>query len=389
MTLGIHGLGLATPSTIVNQEEIVLCVNALARYCPTSSRRPALYADIGIKNRHLVLPRAFVDDLVNDTRSSDSVFLPDPNHPLGPTTGQRMAVYAQEAGCLAECASKHALADAALEAEAITHLITVSCTGFAAPNFDIHLMNSLGMRPTVERVHIGFMGCHAALNGLRVANAFATSDSKARVLLCALETCSVHFHYGDVKDKQIANSIFSDGAAAVVGWFDSSPTGMINRASAIHAPRESDSSSDAAPKPQFHLLASGSCLMPESTEEMKWTIGDHGFEMTLSRNVPDLIRTHLRPYLEDWLSGHGLLLKDVAAWAVHPGGPKILDAVEIALNLPRDALQLSRAVFAEHGNMSSPTILFVLDRFRQRTFPSPCVALGFGPGLVVEAALLA
>jgi alpha-pyrone synthase len=373
MTFGIHGLGLATPATKVNPEEVGVCADALARYSPNSSKRPALYADIGIKNRNLVLPQAFVDDLVNDTRLSNSVFLPDSGRPLGPTTGQRMAVYAQEAGRLAVSASTKALVDAGLEAQAITHLITVSCTGFAAPNFDIQLLNSLEMRPTVERVHVGFMGCHAAINGLRVANAFATSDANARILLCAVETCSVHFHYGDSKEKQIANSIFADGAAAVVGWADSLPPGPIKRTANSPSPR---------------LLATGSCLIPESTEEMKWTIGDHGFEMTLTRKVPDLIRTHLRPCLEKWLSGHGLLLKDIAGWAVHPGGPKILDAVEIALNLPRDALQLSRAVFAEHGNMSSPTILFVLDRFRQRTFPSPCVAMAFGPGLVVEAALL-
>ena len=271
---------------------------------------------------------------------------------------------------------------------AITHLITVSCTGFAAPNFDIQLINSLGMRPTVERVHVGFMGCHAALNGLRVANAFASADANARVLLCAVETCSVHFHYGFAKDKQIANSIFSDGAGAVVGWSDDLPNGNANPTSNTHTPRTPSNSNGVSSTAKFQLLATGSCLIPESTEEMKWTIGDHGFEMTLTRRVPDLINMHLRSCLEEWLSKHGLLLEDVAGWAVHPGGPKILDAVEIALNLPRNALELSRAVFADHGNMSSPTILFVLDRFRQQPFLSPCVALAFGPGLVVEAALL-
>ena len=116
MTFGIHGLGLATPSTKVNEAEVGLCANALARYSPESNRRAALYADIGIKHRNLVLPRAFVDDLVNDTRVSNSVFLPDSDRPLGPTTGQRMAVYAQEAGRLAVRASTDALANAGLEA---------------------------------------------------------------------------------------------------------------------------------------------------------------------------------------------------------------------------------------------------------------------------------
>ena len=120
---------------------------------------------------------------------------------------------------------------------------------------------------------------------------------------------------------------------------------------------------------------------------MAWTVGDHGFEMTLSRRVPGLIAARLRPWLESWLRDNGLSLADVKSWAVHPGGPKIVSAVEESLALSADALAPSRAVFAEYGNMSSPTVLFIVKWLREQNAPRPCVALGFGPGLVAEAAL--
>lgn len=137
----------------------------------------------------------------------------------------------------------------------------------------------------------------------------------------------------------------------------------------------------------WSIAATGSCLIPDSEVEMGWTVGDHGFEMTLSRRVPGLIAGAVRPWLDGWLADKGMSLADVGSWAVHPGGPKILAAVEEGLGLPADALAASRGVFADHGNMSSPTVLFVVDRLRRADAPRPCVALGFGPGLVAEAVL--
>src|SRR5262249_12473123 len=287
---------------------------------------------------------------------------------LGPTTGERMRVYAEEAGPLAVRAAAAAVAEAGFEPASFTHLVTVSCTGFVAPGVDLALIRGLGLRPTVERTHVGFMGCHGALNGLRVANAFTTADPQARVLLCGVELCSLHYYYGNQADKLIANAIFADGAAAVVG--------------AVASPER-----ERGELATWQLAASGSCLIPGSDEEMGWTVGDHGFEMSLSRKVPGLIARHIRPWLEGWLADNGLLLDAVGTWAGHPGGPKILSAVEEGLGLAPDALAVSRAVYAEHGNMSSPTILFILDRLRRANAPRPCIALGFGPGLVAEAAL--
>lgn len=362
MSFAIHGIGTANPPDSVNPDQGLAIARLLAGPdVRTSTWLGPIYASTGVGRRFQVIGGLAMQDALEGTNRTNSPFLPTAeNEGLGPRTGERMRVYAEEARPLALRASAQALAEAAFAPETITHLITVSCTGFIAPGVDLALITELGLKSTVQRTHVGFMGCHGALNGLRVANAFTSSDSSARVLLCAVEFCSLHYYYGSAADKLVANAIFADGAAAVVGM--------------------------AAPA-DWSLIASGSCLIPDSADDMRWTVGDHGFEMTLSRRVPGLIAKHLRPWLQSWLSDNGLSLDSVGSWAVHPGGPKIVEAVEESLPLSRTALAASHAVFAEYGNMSSPTVLFVLDRLRKQNAPRPCVALGFGPGLVAEAAL--
>ncbi len=280
----------------------------------------------------------------------------------GPSTGFRMQMYTELAPALAERAASEALARSEVLPRDITHVITVSCTGFMAPGIDVELIGRLGLSPTVERTHVGFMGCHGAINGLRVARGLVAAEPQAKLLLCAVELCCIHFCTHWEPNRIVGNAVFSDGAAALVG-------------------------SGERDENEWQLAACGSCLIPESTDAMRWAVGDHGFEMTLSPRVPDLICDHLRPWLTAWLDRQGLTLGDVASWAVHPGGPRILSAVEESLDLPREATAMSREVLAEYGNMSSPTVLFILDRLRQSNAPRPCVALGFGPGLVAEAAL--
>jgi predicted naringenin-chalcone synthase len=162
----------------------------------------------------------------------------------------------------------------------------------------------------------------------------------------------------------IANAIFADGSAAVVGVPES-----------------------AAPAGAWRAIACGSNLFPGTSDAMTWSIGDHGYVMSLSKRVPGLIAAHLRSWVEQWLGQQKLAVEDVATWAVHPGGPRIVAAVEEALALPRDKTWASHNIFADFGNMSSPTILFILDALRKQNAPRPCVALGFGPGLAVEATL--
>jgi predicted naringenin-chalcone synthase len=274
-----------------------------------------------------------------------------------------MATYEDKALPLALRAAEAALNDGGIDPSQVTHLVTISCTGFAAPGVDIGLMKRLKLPPTTERTHVGFMGCHAAINGLRVAQAFGDADPAARVLMCAVELCSLHYHYGWNPKRMVANALFADGAAAVVGGKDPDDN-------------------------HWNVAATGSCLFPDCESAMTWHIGDHGFDMTLSTRVPNMIAANLRPWLEHWLGKSHLRLSDIAAWAIHPGGPRVLTDVENALDLTPDLTAVSREVLGECGNMSSPTVLFLIDRLRRRGAPRPCVALGFGPGLVAEAALM-
>jgi predicted naringenin-chalcone synthase len=324
-----------------------------------------MYDGTGIRTRHMCLPGAVVRDILDGTRHTESPFLPtdDPND-RGPTTAVRMQHYEVMAPQLGLTAATRALAVSQVPAASISHLVTVSCTGFMAPGVDLALFQGLGLNQRVRRTHVGYMGCHGALNGLRVAEAFVRADPSARVLLVAVELCGMHYHYGWDPQKVVANALFSDGAAALVAV-----------------------AGETEPGPTWQVADTASCIVPNSTDAMTWRIRDHGFEMSLGREVAELIATHLRPFLREWLGEHGLDVAAIGSWAVHPGGPRILQAVEATLELPADALATSREVLADCGNMSSPTVLFILDRLQRREAARPCVALGFGPGLAVEAVL--
>jgi predicted naringenin-chalcone synthase len=366
MSLAIASVGTAVPTTRLTQAEAMAVARAVCcRSEEQASWLPDLYGGSGIESRYLAFDYAVVQDILKGTRHSRSPFLPgEGNSKSGPTSGERMRHYREQAPSLATRAASQALMRADMHPGAISHLITVTCTGFFAPGLDVALIKALGLQPHVARTQIGFMGCHGALNGLRVADAFARSNPGTRILLCAVELCGLHYNYGWDPQLMVANALFADGAAALVGRHAAGAT------------------SEA-----WRLVASGSCVIPDSEDAMTWIIGDHNFEMTLSKQVPGLIARNLRPWLSTWLKELDLDVTGIASWAVHPGGPRILKAVEEALALNRQALADSRTVLAEYGNMSSPTLLFILDRLRQRSAPRPCVALGFGPGLVVEAAL--
>jgi len=358
MSMLIAGIGTAVPPHRISQVDAAEIAKQYS--CATAAQERlflTLYRRAGVDGRNCVVLNKSdgpLDGRQSFYTSSD------------PTTLDRMRKYEEQAGSLAFAACQAALQDAAIAPGRMTHLVTVSCSGFYAPGFDIGLVKQLPLPSKVARTHIGFMGCQGALNGLRVARAFLDADSSARVLLCALELCSLHHQYGWDADKVVANALFADGAAAVVA---------VN--------------GESTRPHRYQVLASGSTVIDDSEDAMSWRIGNQGFEMSLSPRVPDLICEHLRPWLEDWLGHHGLDQARVGSWAVHPGGPRILSAVSEAMGLDRPALDFSHQVLADHGNMSSPTILFILDRLHKAKTPRPCVSLAFGPGLTVEAALLA
>jgi predicted naringenin-chalcone synthase len=361
--MNILGLGTAVPTHFIEQMDAAQ--HELA-YCGGNEKQQqvltALYRRAGVQKRHSVLLESSTNgkpaNMSFFPKSADTTF-------LGPGTGQRMAEYDRAAADLAEQAVNEALRDAAVLGEEVTHLVSVSCSGFSAPGFDIELVERLALSRGIARTHIGFMGCHGALNGLRVSHALANSQPNSTVLLVALELCSLHFQYDPSPQRIVANSLFADGAAA-----------LICRANSNRS------------RTAWKLAANWSEILPETSDLMSWRIGDHGFEMNLSPQVPKVIESTLGPWLSEKLASRGLTLGDIRAWSIHPGGPKILQACQTALGLSNADLAPSRQVLAECGNMSSPTVLFILDALRRQSAAGPCVMLGFGPGLTVEAALL-
>lgn len=296
-----------------------------------------------------------------------------------PSTGERMRVYHAHAGELALRAARAALADAGASPDSITHLVTVSCTGFGAPGVDTGLIAGLGLRATTPRTNVAFMGCHGAVNGLRVADAIARAHPGSRVLLCCVELCSLHLHMDPSPDQMVANALFADGSAALI--VEAAPD----------ARTFAQNSSLANPRLVARVRETGSLLLPQHEGLMSWNIGDLGFEMRLSARLPSVLRQHAGPWVRAWLSERGVHVEDVRSWAIHPGGPRVLDAIGESLGLPDEALAPSRGVLRDHGNMSSATVLFVLERLRSAgaSVPTPAVMLSFGPGLGAEIALLA
>lgn len=365
MSVSIAGLGTALPSHQIPQD---LAGEASVSFCCDAAGQErsvaALYRMSGVETRRLVILKQSAGTLTErqdfyPPRTSES--------PVGPTTAERLRFFERAAGPLAVEAARNALEQSGIESRCITHLITVSCSGFSAPGFDYDLVDQLPLRPTVARTQVGFMGCHAALNALRVAHSFVVADPTAVVLVCCVELCSLHYQYGWDPEQIVANSLFADGAAAcVIQSTDADRSGSLQR---------------------FRILASGSTILPDSRDAMTWRVGDHGFRMTLSSSVPGLLARHLYPWLSEWLGNLGLRPESIGAWAVHPGGPRILQAFAEAMRLDPSHLDVSRDVLREHGNMSSPTLLFILNRLQALKAVGPYIAIGFGPGLAAEATL--
>jgi predicted naringenin-chalcone synthase len=355
--MAIEAIGTALPPYVLEQAKAAELACAIHRANESQAAQiRVLYRRSGVERRYTCVEhRRALDWLDPEGERTGN---------CGPTTAERMEFYRREAPPLAAEAARQTLAGSSYNADRVTHLVTVSCTGFQAPGVDIHLINALGLRPTVARTHIGFMGCHGAINGLRVAQAFVAAEPQAVVLLCAVELSSLHYHYAFDPLRLVGNAVFGDGAAALLG---------------VRGSQEGTA---------WRVVDTASVLMSDSHDAMSWSIGDHGFEMLLSPQVPQLIEGGLKNWLCGWLDRWDLRLDQVGSWAIHPGGPRIVSAVENSLGLSRVATAASRDVLRDCGNMSSPTLLFVLQQLMLADSPRPCVMVGFGPGLVAEAALL-
>ncbi|WP_144764390.1 type III polyketide synthase [Curtobacterium sp. 9128] len=354
MSATIRAIGTAVPPTTLEQS----AVRDLFARQPGLGRLgsrilPAAFDASAVEHRHTVLPELDVD-------RTPGAFRDDTGTLHSPSTGMRNDRYRELAPPLFVAAARDALERSGTDPAAVTHLITVSCTGFTQPGPDLAIVQELGLPRGVFRHHIGFMGCCAAFPAIRSAAAFAEADPTAVVLVVCAELCTLHVRASDDPDQIVANSVFGDGAAGVVVTADG---------------------------PGLRLDAFATTVVPEGASEMAWNIGDEGFEMVLSTAVPKLVGATVVEAVSSLLDGPAAA---VPIWAVHPGGRAILDRTQDALDLPDSAMASSRAVLRDHGNMSSATVLFVLRDALDAGVEdgTPVVALAFGPGLTVESAHL-
>ncbi|TVP48701.1 MAG: type III polyketide synthase [Gemmatimonadales bacterium] len=349
-----------------------------------------IYRNSGIEKRHSV-----IDDWGQAAAADPGTEPPEPlffapDHTRLPTpgTGARNAVYAREAPILFERVARELVETTpGFTAADVTHVITISCTGFFAPGPDFHVVRALGLPGTTQRYHIGFMGCYAAFQGLRMADAFCRSDPEAVVLVLSAELCTLHLQFTDDTDDLIAGALFADGAAGAL-VSARAPVAIADGTAAASAADPPSVSSRARPALEFSGFHSE--LAPEGEKDMAWTIGDEGFRMKLSTYVPEIIEANLAPIVGAILGRAGLAADQVPWWALHPGGRAIVDRVQGSLSLSDRQVAASRDVLRQYGNMSSATVLFVLKALLDSgtTHPGdPILAMAFGPGLTIETGL--
>lgn len=366
MKCSIVGLGTALPPEQVAQEDaLAMSAEVICEDAKQERMLRMLFRKAGVSSRRTVIPWQYGYKWKKESLGiEDDASVAVTGSVDGPGTAERMQLYAEHAPPLAIAAARMALKDSGIDASEATHLVTVSCTGFEAPGVDIELIRGLPLSPTVQRVNVGFMGCHGAINGIRTVRGLVAADPSALVLMVCVELCSLHYRMTWDEEGIIGNALFADGAAAIIATADNSRQQI------------------------GEVIDTGACLIEDSSNEMSWVVGDHGFQMRLTGRVPEFISANLKKWITEWLASHDLKIDDIAGWVVHPGGPRIIDAVEESLDLENSHTQRSRDVLCELGNMSSPTVLFVLERLRAESVSGPVVMLAFGPGLMAEAALL-
>ncbi|MDG4768423.1 3-oxoacyl-[acyl-carrier-protein] synthase III C-terminal domain-containing protein [Solwaraspora sp. WMMD406] len=345
----IAGLGVALPPS-ARQDELWRDFFADRYAGSTQALAERIFANSGVRTR-----QAAVSPLLEDVADWP--------------TERRMRRYLVEALPLGKEAVGRALTQAGVPARDIGLFVVCSCTGYATPGLDILLARDLGMAPDAQRLFVGHMGCYAALPGLGAAADFVTARDRPALLLCA-ELTSLHIQppARRVDTQQIvAHALFSDAAAAVV---------LVPAAD--------------VPAADGYLVREIAAVTDTATaDHMTWEVTDLGFRMGLSPRVPQVLSVHVRRLVDELLARHGLSVAQVDGWAVHPGGPRILNVVQRELGLADAAMAASRATLAEYGNCSSPTVLLIVDRLRRST-PAPrvIVMLAFGPGLTLYAGLL-
>ena len=367
MSSCITAIGTANPEHRIKQSSILRFMsNAFGLDENNARRLKKIYDHSGIDYRYSVIA-----DFGEENFDNYGFFAQNETLEPFPCTQNRLKLYQHMAADIAaeavrDCV-RHLPAD---QLSQVTHLITVSCTGMHAPGIDIELVEKLGLDRHIERTCINFMGCYGALNGLKAADYICRADESATVLVVSIELCTLHFQKESTLDNWVANSLFSDGAAAVI----------------VKNTRQKEQGS-----PGLILKTFYSEFVPEAHNEMGWTVGNMGFEMKLTSKVSKLIKTHIKPITESLLAKSGLVFQDIGAFAVHPGGRKILEASELALDIPAEANRFAYDTLRDYGNMSSATVLFVLKSIMENPKGMQgenIMGYAFGPGLTVESMIL-
>lgn len=313
-----------------------------------------LYDHSGIETRYSV-----VGDYGGDMTQRS--FIPSEKTADFPNLEQRMGVFEREALSLSVKAIEACIANM-ISPKDITHLITVSCTGMSAPGLDLQLMNEMKLLPNIFRTSVNFMGCYAAIHALKLSKMICDSSPDANVVIVCTELCTLHFQKAFTEDNAASSLLFADGCAAVL------VSNCIRSENAVS------------------LRGFYSHVAQKGSSDMAWQMSSNGFLMTLSSYVPQLIGEDIRSLVNAAVAHNRLTAADITHWCIHPGGKRILDVIQKQLDLPVDALRFSRDVLKHYGNMSSPTVLFVLQEIMSslNKMPAKILGMAFGPGLTME-----
>ncbi len=359
----ITSIGTATPAHQLTQSSLLgFMTNAMKLGADDVRKLRVLFRASGIDTRHSVLE--------DYGKTADFGFYENtPDMEPFPSTKRRLELYHRHALALSLDAVSKCLSPLSdFRKDSITHLVVVSCTGMYAPGLDIDLVKSLGLSLHVQRTSINFMGCYAAFNALKIADAACTAQPASRVLVVCIELCTIHFQKENTEDNLLANVLFADGAAAVLVESSTRP-GVGLELESFHGE-----------------------LAIEGEHDMTWTVGDFGFEMRLSSYVPEVVRSGIKNLTRSLLSKIHRDFSDIDYFAIHPGGKKILEAIENELGLTKEQNGHAYEVLRKYGNMSSPTVLFVLLELFNTLKPTDdgkrILSFAFGPGLTLESMVL-
>ncbi len=355
----ILGIGTAVPAHEISQNVLAeKMIEIFQMAHPHSTKLRKLYHSSGILSRYSVL-----SDFLAPREASQ--FWGKEFPLISPGMSSRNKVYKEEAPKLAEAAARQAMKNWGGTPGEITHLISVSCTGVMAPGIEFELTRLLQLDPQVHRLPLNFLGCFGACKGLEMAALFAKTNPKARILLVCTELCSLHLQ-GDLSENNlIGHALFGDGAAAVVVGGNPKINEIV----------------------LWNIMKNYSYALENSSDRITWEASDTGFVMHLCKEVPEIIKHSISAFSHKLLEGYSTIEK--CDWAIHPGGKKIIKAVETALKLEAFQTEASWKTLANYGNISSASLLFVLDSLRKQSIQKEwCAGLAFGPGLSIEGILL-